>query len=344
VIPLLVTGYSSAEDNSFRPAEYYQWGWDIGMGDILTTVDDMLKWDEALYTEKLVKRDLLEKAWSSYVLADGRKANYGYGWWVSQYQGLQIIEHGGGISGFRSESVRIPTQHIFVVVLSNNEPANIYTCGILIGLRVAGKTLAPPPAQTVSSAELKEYTGVYDMLHYFILSTKDITREKLFRKIMMQDTALITQRSGGGKTPLLSVGKDLFVAKGSSTYFRFRRDNNGRISALESYSEPVAYGPVQIAPKTDLPLPKEKVPISLDEKTLKAFAGRYNLGGEHSVRVRVEGSRVFMEGIGEILPESGTRFFAKDADVTIEFLKNLKGVVTGVVYDRAWRYEGKKVE
>ncbi len=132
--------------------------------------------------------------------------------------------------------------------------------------------------------------------------------------------------------------------KGSTSYLRFRRGDTGSITTLESYSEPVTYGPVQTELKTSRLLPQERVSISLDEKFLKGFAGKYNFGGEHTARVRVEESHIFMQGVGEIIPEGVMRFFVKDTDVTVEFLKKPKGAVTGVILNRVWKYGRRKIE
>jgi CubicO group peptidase (beta-lactamase class C family) len=345
-IPLFVTGYDAASDTVFRPAEYFSWKWNQGLGDVLTSVDDMLKWDEALYTDKLVKRDLLEKAWSSFVLTDGRKTNYGYGWVLSKYQDLEVILHAGGMPGFASFVVRIPSQHIFVVVLSNNGGGPVGSLALRIAPRLAGKVLSKPSTRSLSAGQLSEYVGVYDKRYaagWMILS--NFSRDKFYRYLTVQDTLLYSEWRGESKTALMNVGKDLFVFKGSNNYVRFQRDNNSKITALESYSEPVQWGPIQPEGRTDLPLPKEKVPISLDEEILKSYAGKYSFGIDNSRRVRVEGSRVYADDIGEIFPESPTRFFSKTSGATIEFTKNSKGVVTGSFWT-LWvsRHEAKKVE
>lgn len=345
-IPMFVTGYSAASDTVFRPAEYFSWKWNQGLGDILTSVDDMLKWDEALYTDKLVRRDLMEKAWSSYVLKDGRKTNYGYGWVLAKYQDLQMVLHAGGMPGFASFAVRIPSQHIFVVVLTNTSDGPAGSPTLRIALRLAGKTLTRPPIHSLTREQLSEYAGVYEMRHsgrgWMILS--NFSHDKFYRYITVRDTLLYSEWRGGWKTALMNVAKDIFILKGSIDYMRFQRDSNGRITALEMDSEPVQWGPGQTDRRTDFPLPKEKVPISLDEKTLKSYAGKYNFGIDNSRSVRVEGSHVYADDIGEIFPESPTRFFSKTSGETVEFTKNSKGVVTGSLWNRWGRHEAKKIE
>lgn len=344
-IPLFVTGYSAARDTVFRQAEYFSWKWNQGLGNMLTNVDDMLRWDEALYTDKLVRRDLVGKAWSSFVLADGRETNYGYGWDLSKYQDTEIISHAGGMPGFASFAVRIPSQHIFIVVLSNNAGGPAAIPAGRIALRLAGKASSSPRIRSLTREELTEYSGVYEMRHpgwWIILS--NYSRDKFYRSLSVQDTLLYSEWRGGWKTALMNVAKDLFVFKGSSFYVRFQRDKNGRITALEHYSEPVQWGPIQTERRTDLPLPKAKVPMSLDANTLKSYAGKYNFGIDNSRSVRVEGSHIYADGIGEIFPESPTRFFSRTSGETIDFIKGSKGVVTSSFWTRLSRYEGKKIE
>jgi CubicO group peptidase (beta-lactamase class C family) len=343
VIPDMATGYTPAAGGSFRPAEYYSWTWAIGMGDIVTTVDDMLRWDEALYTEKLVNKDLLEKAWTSYVLADGRKSDYGYGWGISQPQGVKIISHVGVVGGFRSFSLRIPSQHLFVAFLSNNARVNHMGPQASLSSRLAGLSNRIPPGHALSPEEMKEYAGIYEMRHLGILSSKEYVRGKMYRIIAAQDTVLMSRRTGGWRAPLRNIGKDLFISEDQTTHFRFRRDDEGKIVALEWHWEPISFGPVRTELKMDHPLPKEKVPVAIDGNTLKTFAGKFNFGGEHTSSVRVEGARIYMQWVGELIPESETRFFGKDADVTVEFLKNPKGVVTGLIFG-PWGNEARKVD
>lgn len=345
-IPLFATGYSAVSDTVYRPAAYFNWKWDRGLGDILTSVDDMLKWDEALYTDKLVNRDLLEKAWTSFVLRDGRKTNYGYGWAIAKYQDLQMISHPGGVSGFGSYAIRIPSKHIFVVALTNN--SSRYTAVISasqqIALKLAGKVLTRPSTRSLAGAQSSEYAGVYEKHHSSMHVLLNSSRDKFYRYLTVMDTVLFSQWGGGSKSALLNVGKDLFVFKGTDSYIQFRRDNNGKITALESYYEPFVWGPIRTESRTDLPLPKGKVPISLDEKILKSYAGKYNFAIDNSRRIRVDGSHIYADGIGEIFAESPTRFFSKTSGVTLEFTKNSKGVVTGLSVTSTGRYDGKKIE
>jgi CubicO group peptidase (beta-lactamase class C family) len=65
----------------------YDWYWAYGAGQLVSTVDDMLKWDEALYDDGFIKPELLQTAHSAYKLKTGISANYGLGWGVDTLNG-----------------------------------------------------------------------------------------------------------------------------------------------------------------------------------------------------------------------------------------------------------------
>jgi hypothetical protein len=257
-----------------------------------------------------------------------------------------MISHPGGISGFGSYAIRIPSHHIFVVALTNNSSgySAVVSAARQIALKLAGKVLAKPATRSLSRAQLSEYAGVYEKRHSMMQILSNSKRDKVYRYLTVQDSLLFSQWGGGRKSTLLNVGEDRFVFKGTDSYIRFRRDNNGKINALEGYYDPFAWGPVRSERRTDLPLPKEKVAISLDGKILKSYAGKYNLGIDNSRRIRVDGLHVYADGIGEIFPESQTRFFSKVSGATIEFIMNSKGAVTSSLWTSLGTYEGKKIE
>jgi energy-coupling factor transporter ATP-binding protein EcfA2 len=170
------------------------------------------------------------------------------------------------------------------------------------------------------------------------------TRAKAYRYVTVQDTLLVAQRTGGGKTTLLNVGGDLFMFEGSMTYARFHRGRNRTIMSMEVYAEPWLWGPTRFEIKTELPLPKVKVPVVLDEKILNAYIGKYTFSGDDFVKIRVDSLRIYMDTIGEIFPESETRFFSRTPEATIEFIKNSKGSVTGLILTQLGSAHAKKID
>ncbi|NJB72791.1 CubicO group peptidase (beta-lactamase class C family) [Saonia flava] len=97
-------------------------------GSIMSTVDDLLKWQEALNQNVLVSQNTINKAYTNYTLNDGEYIDYGYGWHLKKINGVLSMEHGGSIFGFKSMGVYIPSEDVYVIGLSNcdcNSPTKI---------------------------------------------------------------------------------------------------------------------------------------------------------------------------------------------------------------------------
>ncbi|HKC41990.1 MAG TPA: serine hydrolase domain-containing protein [Gemmatimonadales bacterium] len=100
----------------------------LGDGGIYTNIDDMTRWDQALYTTQLVDAAALQLATTPPQLPGGAATQYGFGWFVDRYRGEPRWRHTGETSGFRNAIQRFPGRRLTIVVLtsrSSGEPAAI---------------------------------------------------------------------------------------------------------------------------------------------------------------------------------------------------------------------------
>ncbi|MBA3682601.1 MAG: beta-lactamase family protein [Bacteroidetes bacterium] len=88
-------------------------------GSLMSTADDMLKWQNALNQNSLLSAKSIKKAFNKYKLNNGEEFTYGYGWHIKEIKGTPIREHGGSIFGFKTMAVYIPSEDIYVIGLSN---------------------------------------------------------------------------------------------------------------------------------------------------------------------------------------------------------------------------------
>jgi CubicO group peptidase (beta-lactamase class C family) len=116
-------------------------------GALYSTVEDLLKWDQALYTTTLLPEAAKTVMWTPF------KNNYAYGWGVPEpaahlYGGHRRMAHTGGINGFSSVIIRLPEPRMTFIVLSNNEGANAGNIGRDLASIYFGQayTLPTPPA------------------------------------------------------------------------------------------------------------------------------------------------------------------------------------------------------
>ncbi len=91
-------------------------------GSLLSTAEDMAKWDAALYTEKLLKKSSLDQMWTAALTKDGTDApfNYGFGWFVESYHGHRFAQHSGGTPGFSSVIYRFIDDKLTIIILTNH--------------------------------------------------------------------------------------------------------------------------------------------------------------------------------------------------------------------------------
>lgn len=97
-------------------------------GSLMSTLNDMLKWQNALNQNLLMKANAIKKAFTKSNLNNGDVVNYGYGWHLLDINGIPTREHGGSIFGFKAMGVYIPSKDIYLLGLSNcdcNSPTQV---------------------------------------------------------------------------------------------------------------------------------------------------------------------------------------------------------------------------
>jgi CubicO group peptidase (beta-lactamase class C family) len=91
----------------------------LGDGGIYSSIDDLAKWDAALYDGRLLRPSSLQAAFTPATRTDTPEVEYGFGWRITG----ETLWHSGETVGFRNVIVRYPKRHLTVVVLTNrNEP------------------------------------------------------------------------------------------------------------------------------------------------------------------------------------------------------------------------------
>jgi len=117
-VPHRAYGYSP-DAGAFKPTDQSVTSATLGDGGIYTNVDDLVRWDQALYGNQLVDAATLQLAITP---------PYSFGWFVDTYRGEKRWRHTGETSGFRNAIQRYPDRHFTVIVLTNRnggEPAAI---------------------------------------------------------------------------------------------------------------------------------------------------------------------------------------------------------------------------
>lgn len=318
IVPRRVRGYEQGPDKGLRHARYISMTQPYAAGAIESNVDDLAKWNRLLLEGKVIDQALLDKAWTSHVLPDGNPTNYGYGWQVSTNDGLQFIEHGGGIMGFVTHGTLVPEKKLFVAVLHNALGTDVepsYIANRLV-LEVLGIKWNDTPIE-MPEEKLRTFTGVYDF-------------DGVKRTVTFEDGRLWAQREGGPRFSLAPVAENELVYEQSFSKLVFSRGADGSVSGVvfESRQQPTQKG-VRVGDAT------ARREITVDEKTLDQYLGIYELAPGFQLTVTREGAQLFMQATGqgraEAYAESETKFFFKvvDAEIVFSEIENGKaGVLT----------------
>jgi CubicO group peptidase (beta-lactamase class C family) len=98
-----------------------------GDKNIYSTPRDLLKWDQALYTESLINPSLLDSAFTPYSHEKPGIHNYGLGFRMLNFpHGKNVIYHFGRWHGFNAAFARLPDEKATIIVLGNKYNRNIY--------------------------------------------------------------------------------------------------------------------------------------------------------------------------------------------------------------------------
>jgi CubicO group peptidase (beta-lactamase class C family) len=139
----------------------------IGPGGLLTTVGDLLKWNEALDAGALGRFVTTELQRVS-TLLDGRVIGYARGLYVGNHHGVREIWHTGESAGYEAFLARYPDQHVSIALLCNTgEEADVGALGDKLADLFLPAPANPPAANpapaglTMNAKQLAPYAGQY---------------------------------------------------------------------------------------------------------------------------------------------------------------------------------------
>jgi len=171
IIKRRASGYNSIINGGIVNAHYIHMSVPYAAGALYSTVEDLYKWDRALYTERLVSKQTLNKIFTPY------KNNYGYGWGISEFYNHKRISHGGAVDGFTTNISRYVDDNVCIIVLNNIVGAPVEKISNDLAAIVFGEKYEFPKEKKrkiidVDSKIYDAYVGQYEFV-YIIKITKE---------------------------------------------------------------------------------------------------------------------------------------------------------------------------
>jgi CubicO group peptidase (beta-lactamase class C family) len=216
ILPERAQGYDSTPDG-FRRAEPISMTVPFSAGFLYSTVEDLVKWERALFADKVIT------AASLHSMTTARLGEYGMGLFIRTADGHQLITHDGTIEGFESSLNYYPERQLTIVVLGNVRTDAPQRAAVQLGKVAFGEKVVLNSDRRVVEVEpsiLAGYVGHYSAPPF---STT----------LSVESGHLIATAPNGRKYVLYAQSPSFFFIKEIDVQFEFVRDpGNGKITGF----------------------------------------------------------------------------------------------------------------
>ena len=220
----------------------------VGDGGLLTTINDLAKWDDSFYDTSHFNKDFWNQMLQLGTLNNGKKAPYASGLATRNYKGLEVIHHSGSFVGYRTQFIRFPKAKFSVIVLANRtdtDPSRLAykIADIFLKNEYNTQKKSKSKTKTVKKSDNKEFS----------LTVKELKslegnywskKNKSSRKLLVIDDVLNYVRSNGAKTKMRPITKNKFQMIGPRTpvYLEVKFIKNSKEFTIEtSNSAPMTF-------------------------------------------------------------------------------------------------------
>ena len=275
-----------------------------GNGGLLTTAADMIKWWDALYTDKLGK-GLLAQLTTSGVLNNKHAIAYALGVSNGTYRGVRQISHSGATAGYRANLVSYPDSRTTIAVLCNNATANTGAHVTAVADVVLASDLKPVPARpelkAAANMDVSRYAGMY----------RQPTTDEVFR-IEARDGRLVA-----GGLELIPIGADTFFDPRANANVIARKDT---LRIIPQGEPPTSIVRVTEVKPTDAELQEYAGTYTSPELGVTYRISVHN--GNLLVKRHMQNDLTIVPTFKDAFSNSGTWTFTRDA----------AGKISGVLY------------
>lgn len=281
-------------------------------GGLLTTVSDLLRWNQAL-TEGKLGPAVTKAMQTRTLLSDGRPTVYARGLFLDSYHGMSEISHDGATAGYRAWLGRYPDQHLSIAILCNVDNA-----------------IPSNYAHAIADRYLPDAKPE----HNLFTSTPPSSVAGIYASERGGDTLKLAFHDGK-----LRTGNDLIVMAGPHDTLAFEHAD-GRVAMTGAV---VSGGRIRIDDEGDATFFIRQQPYSPTPAELAHMAGRFH-SDEIPVTYRITAVKNGLQVIAEDRPGQ-TRLFVPaysnafiSGDTVLRPVPGAKGDVTGIRIsdDRVW--------
>lgn len=139
IIPYRTRFYHKTDSGTVENADFLDSSYKIPGGGLLSSAEDMGRFEVAVLNDKLLKRSTRDLMWTPLNPSDGSEDRYGLGWATDTKDGVFYVGHSGGQQGTSTDFTIAPLQRSGVVVLANMENVDATELALEILKVVSGR-------------------------------------------------------------------------------------------------------------------------------------------------------------------------------------------------------------
>jgi len=355
------TGYEK-QGQGYENSRYIDMSIPYAAGSLYSTVEDLYKWDQSLYTNNILPKEYMSIYFKPYIAAFG-SAHYAYGWGVGYAKigkstdSIYAIGHGGGINGFNTNISRTTSNKSLIVLLNNTGGAPLDDITRAIRGIMHGKAYDMPKKSVADAllaviddegidAGIAYYNTIKDSEGYSLNenemnaigyqlmgSDKVAEASKVFQLIIEAFPKSSNAYDSLGES-LMNLGKNDLAIKNYRKSVELNPNNQNGIDFLKKLGDDVS------------DLEKE---VKVSDAILDTYIGKYELMPGFILTVTKEGNQLKTQATGQpafdIFPKSENEFYLKVVDAQLVFNKNDDGDVDSVTLFQGGRETtGKQIE
>ncbi|MHA7057197.1 serine hydrolase [Aquimarina sp. M1] len=320
------SGYKQ-EGDSYLNADYLSLTLPYAAGSLMSTVDDLLKWQNAVSANTFIKRTSLEKAINGSTLNNGEEINYGYGWGKINIQGSKGYAHSGGIFGYTTNEIFLKDENVYIIGLTNCNCKNVSEITMKVAATVIGKPIPDKKdAIALSVDQVKKWVGAYEF------------KDNVIRHIILKEGKLFSLREGENSREfqIYPMKDGSFIFDDGTISYNFSMTDDGKPEAVFKTADEIFMGKgINKAP------PAGRKSITVAPDVLEKYIGKYELQPNFIIEITVEGNSIFAKATGqpkfEIFAKTETLFFLKVVPAEITFHKSDTGTIHSLTLNQGGR-------
>lgn len=265
-------GYKIVEETPVKVSSTLDYSY--GGSNIYSNLNDMIRWGQNFLAPKIGDTNMINRIITPYnTLENGDSIYYTYGFNIRKYKGVKLVEHSGGVPGYRNQFMIFPNEDLIIILMFNNESINTRRLAnsiadIMLANKIIEEQPKPRVEVEVNLLKANKFAGIYQMEDGMELSF--IVEKDTFWLVLPDES----------KFQLFAEDDYNFFLKAFNAQCTFAKAVNGEVNELKWHQGGRSY----VAKRVE-----EKIPLTLEE--IESFAGKY-----YQKELKVEYPIMFEDG------------------------------------------------